>query len=870
MNAVLNRMIVKCIVLIIVAYYPSCILASEVTTQIDGIDYRIDTGLKCATVESCNKIPSSGYLIIPESITYYGAIYPVTSIKRIIPSFTEDKNLKRISIPSTVTTIGGWAFNGCINLTEFEFASMEALCKLKLGETSVNPFRYQHKLYIGNDEITSLDNFENIKTINPFVFSECTSIKSANIGNSVEWIEYEAFRNCTSLEQLSIGESVICAAYDAFRDNISLKKVIIKDSSSTITFGELAFKNAPIEEFYMGRNMIYSFGVNGDNDWSAPFKDMESLKSVQIGPNVTEIGHSCFRGCVNLTDIEFNNVIEVIKSNAFDKCKSLKSLKLPNSILSIEEGAFGYNESLTFVKFPKSLEYLDDTAFNGCAQIAVAYLYNQTPPSSIYPFPDSPGAIIYVPNGSLHSYTSNWGKNYDIREMGALSVKLNSESLILNLGDTLSLIPEIKYDGDVRIVSESWSSSNPNVAIVEDGTVITKDVGVTSIEYIVEDEFGIYTSAECLVTVEPTMVESISIQGNFTSLKKGRQLKLIAVVSPTNASDSSCAWSSSNDNVATVDANGVVTALSVGNVNITATANDSSNVTTSISLTVIPPTKGDSNDDDRVTISDAVNTANYAMGYEVENFYPEAADVNEDDRVTVADASATVAIVLEQPEESTIFHIRSLAMAEASDIDELIINDFALSAGETVTIPVYLADSRDYVAMQGDIIVPQGMKIVDVNAGMRAENSHKVATRHFDNGNVRFTLFDLNNSAFMDNDAPVIEIIATAETDVTGDLMVANILGSDSNAREYVLASAGGVNLGASGVDGVSDSAIAIATLNGSIYVYNAEGEDIAIIASDGSVLSHFTAVSSEVQKAVVPGVYVVTVGNTVKKVMVK
>ena len=73
-----------------------------------------------------------------------------------------------------------------------------------------------------------------------------------------------------------------------------------------------------------------------------------------------------------------------------------------------------------------------------------------------------------------------------------------------------------------------------------------------------------------------------------------------------------------------------------------------------------------------------------------------------------------------------------------------------------------------------------------------------------------------------------------------------------------------------SGIDNVGISNIRIETTADGINIYNAKGYEVAIYAVDGTTLAHFVASSDVESHKVVPGVYVVTVGNNTEKVMVK
>ena len=85
-------------------------------------------------------------------------------------------------------------------------------------------------------------------------------------------------------------------------------------------------------------------------------------------------------------------------------------------------------------------------------------------------------------------------------------------------------------------------------------------------------------------------MESVTINtpATTTLTKAGESVQLTAVVNPDNAMDKAVTWSSSNTAVATVDANGKVTAVGNGTAVITVTTNDGSKTAT-VTMTVVIP-----------------------------------------------------------------------------------------------------------------------------------------------------------------------------------------------------------------------------------------------------------------------------------------
>ncbi len=134
--------------------------------------------------------------------------------------------------------------------------------------------------------------------------------------------------------------------------------------------------------------------------------------------------------------------------------------------------------------------------------------------------------------------------------------------------------------GDVGI---EWASDNDNVATISAGGIVTaKGNGTANITVTTKDQ---NKTATCVVTVAQ-WVTSISFDKTSITLNEGQEQTLTATVNPSNAADKSLNWTSSDTAVATVNAEGMVTARAKGNATIKATANDGSGVSASCSVDV--------------------------------------------------------------------------------------------------------------------------------------------------------------------------------------------------------------------------------------------------------------------------------------------
>lgn len=121
----------------------------------------------------------------------------------------------------------------------------------------------------------------------------------------------------------------------------------------------------------------------------------------------------------------------------------------------------------------------------------------------------------------------------------------------------------------------AWESSNPKVASVDGkGVIKAKKAGKARIT--VSTANGIRKNINVQVVNKKITVAKITLSQKKATVKKGRKLKLRAVIAPVNAANKKLTWKSSNPKVASVNSKGVVTAKKPGKVKITCTAKDKS------------------------------------------------------------------------------------------------------------------------------------------------------------------------------------------------------------------------------------------------------------------------------------------------------
>ena len=233
-----------------------CMSVSAHDFEVDGIYYNITSQADktVAVTYLGNDYTSyyneySGEVKIPESVTYSGNTYSVTSIGDF--AFFYGPSLTSVEIPNSVTSIGTAAFYYCSSLTSVTIPNSvtsiggDAFYGTAWYNNQPDGVIYLGKVlykYKGTMPVnTSITIEDGTVSISPHAFSKCSSLTSVEIPNSVTSIGNSAFQLCSSLTSVEIPNSVTSIGEWAFYDCSSLTSVEIGNSVTSI--GNEAFCN---------------------------------------------------------------------------------------------------------------------------------------------------------------------------------------------------------------------------------------------------------------------------------------------------------------------------------------------------------------------------------------------------------------------------------------------------------------------------------------------------------------------------------------------------------------------------------------------------------------------------------------------------
>lgn len=172
-------------------------------------------------------------------------------------------------------------------------------------------------------------------------------------------------------------------------------------------------------------------------------------------------------------------------------------------------------------------------------------------------------------------------------------ISFEKESIILCIEKTIILKPivvKIREDAPAHTKLVYRSTDSKVATVSKNGKVTALKAGTTRIICTADDNSDVIGELTIQVVLPVARVKLDNSELKLRIIQNSTEpacATLTAEVLPQNAYDTSVTWASANEKIATVDKNGVITAIAPGRTTITATANDKSNGTRKASCTVV-------------------------------------------------------------------------------------------------------------------------------------------------------------------------------------------------------------------------------------------------------------------------------------------
>lgn len=255
-------------------------------------------------------------------LNWTGTSYAIPSTVKTIGdyAFSGCRSLVDLTIPTSVTSVGNYAFRNCSSLTEVALPKSMA--------------SISEHLFDGCSSLKTIELPGDLKTIGDSAFYGCSSLTSVTLPSTLRTINENAFNGCSSLSSVILPENLDYIGVRAFRDCSSLKEITIPGKVRSIS--ESAFTFA-------------------------------GLESVTVNEGVTEIGRSAFSYCKSLKNVSLPSTLSVIQTRAFYSC-GIEKITLPVNL--INGGSLLFYECASLKEITLN-GYITDSFGNGSAPTTI-------------------------------------------------------------------------------------------------------------------------------------------------------------------------------------------------------------------------------------------------------------------------------------------------------------------------------------------------------------------------------------------------------------------------------------------------------------------------------------------------------------------
>ena len=521
-------------------------------------------------------------IVIPDTVTEIGA-----------RSFSECKQLSSVQLPNSLTYMGSYAFENCTSLTSIRIPKslevsnwpFDGCSALKNVEFESGMTRIPDDLFkdctgftsiVIPDTVTEIGSSafygshlssivipDTVTDIGNYAFRGCTELKEVTLPNIRKNIVAGMFENCTSLEKIVLPETVTAIRPDAFKGCTALKDITWSKALQTIE--SCAFQNCSALTDVTIPDSVKSIGYG-------VFSDCSALSAVTLPDGVKELGGQLFNNCDALTTVTIPDSVTSIGEQVFYDCDALTTVKLGSGLKSIPASTFEHCDVLESLRIPRRVTIIGDNAFKDCVKLISITIPRSVTKISSNAFSYPKILTIYGVSGT---YAETFAKENSIKfvdqQIKATTASLDKTELTINKGAAAQLNLSVTPENFTDIVD--WKSTDTNIVTVSDnGVVKAVGIGTATVKVTVGD-----VSTTCKVTVlQP--VTGINLNKSSLTMDALGTFQMTASVYPDGANDKRITWSSSDPAIASVDENGLVTALKKGTATITAAAMDGSGV----------------------------------------------------------------------------------------------------------------------------------------------------------------------------------------------------------------------------------------------------------------------------------------------------
>ena len=503
-------------------------------------------------------------------------------------AFAECTNLKAVKMEEGVTTIQGMAFaNTQISAVTIP-STLTTAGTTKEGTIEKGPFagtmiatvhgqtedstevqegatilpetqKIPDNLFLGCTSIIDVQIPETVTEIGQKAFKDASSVENVTFAvnmetgkvKGVEKIGISAFDGCSSLQELVLPETVTEVLQGAFANEGALVKADMSRAASLKKWDKESFKgDTALAEVVLPT----AGGITAIPDGA--FAGCTSLtgENLKIPKNIVTITANAFKES-GLKKLYIPNQVTMIGASAFEACKNLEDVHISNNISIISQSTFKNCEKLEKIEIPVKVDQIGTNAFYGSG-LKDVYIFGD---------PEIGGGITNTYAG-MKNQLSVFEKEVVDETASAVSQHIFNADFTIHGAENTKL--KTAFFDTYR--TETDEPSVPNVADGK-GTIAIYSTSLAN------------TDQPCMKwdSLDEAVYRAAAIkldQSELTMMLKNKKAMVASVIPADETKEDSVldalTWESSDEKIAKVDANGVITANAEGTVTITAKAGD--------------------------------------------------------------------------------------------------------------------------------------------------------------------------------------------------------------------------------------------------------------------------------------------------------
>ena len=503
-------------------------------------------------------------------------------------AFAECKNLKAVKMEEGVTTIQGMAFaNTQISAVTIP-STLTTAGTTKEGTIEKGPFagtmiatvhgqtedsteaqegatilpetqKIPDNLFLGCTSIIDVQIPETVTEIGQKAFKDASSVENVTFAvntetgkvKGVEKIGISAFDGCSSLQELVLPETVTEVLQGAFANEGALVKADMSRTAFLKKWDKESFKgDTALAEVILPT----AGGITAIPDGAFAGCTTLTGENLKIPKNIVTITANAFKES-GLKKLYIPNQVTTIGASAFEACKNLEDVHISNNISIISQSTFKNCEKLEKIEIPVKVEKIGTNAFYGSG-LKDVYIFGD---------PEIGGGITNTYAG-MKNQLSVFEKEVVDETASAVSQHIFNADFTIHGGGNTKL--KTAFFDTYR--TETDGPSVPNVADGK-GTIAIYSTSLAN------------TDQPCMKwdSLDEAVYRASAIkldQSELTMMLKNKKTLVASVIPADETKEDSVldalTWESSDEKIAKVDANGVITANAEGTVTITAKAGD--------------------------------------------------------------------------------------------------------------------------------------------------------------------------------------------------------------------------------------------------------------------------------------------------------